>query len=287
MSDCIRLKELHAHLRLDLGLRAEGIGMSDTHESLARAWEEGVEERRPSRGEGSSRTAPGRSSCDDKASSGVYMQTWPDGMRYVGQAFDMGTRMRSHRWSKKCPKVAEWAKRYGWDSVRWDVLLWCSKEDLDFFEQKMIAGWNTQWPNGLNRTAGGNTPDPETVKESWRDPGVREKHVAGRKRAWADPVKRANIMNGRAASAKVAAAKDAQHQNTPAANAKRTATWEAKRETRLERLSGKARVQRIARMDRDRERARRKAEAKRTQALRASSADGEAGPSNEVKHTKT
>ena len=200
------------------------------------------------------------------------MQTWPDGMRYVGQAFDMDTRMRSHRHSKKCPKVAEWAERFGWESVRWDVLLWCSREDLDSFEMKMIAGWNTRWPNGLNKTAGGDTPDPETVKESWRNPEVREKHIAGRKRAWADPVKRLNILNGRASSAKVAAAKQEMKQNAPAANAKRTATWEAKREARLHGLSGEERAQRIARMDRDRERARRKAEAKRTQGPPASSA---------------
>lgn len=62
--------------------------------------------------------------------------------------------------------------------------------------------------------------------------------MQGRKRAWADPQKRSNIMAGRKASAKVAKAKAENKQHAPDADAKRTVTWEAQHEKRLEGLTG-------------------------------------------------
>lgn len=153
-------------------------------------------------------------------------------------------------------------------------MLWVREEDLNDWELRCIAGWDTQWPNGLNKTKGGDVPDSDCVRASWRDSEVRERHRAGRVAAWGDPRKRANILAGRAKSAKFALKLGAKNGNTPEANAKRSASWEAKREARLEGLSPNARRQKLARMDRDRARQRRKVEARKqlTQGPPASSA---------------
>tara|TARA_B110000046_G_C12861093_1_gene341880 strand:- start:61 stop:846 length:786 start_codon:yes stop_codon:yes gene_type:complete len=202
----------------------------------------------------------------------IYRLTFPDGMQYVGQTVDLAHRIQSHRNGNKCPKVQEWKRLFGWASVQVDVLERVPHSRMNQREIALIAKHQTLWPRGLNKTPGGDTPDAECVRATWRDPDVRARHTAGRKAAWADPKKRANIMKGRAKSSKVAAAKAAKKQNAPAANAKRTVTWEAQREKRLAGLTGKARAQKLARLNRDRERQRRYAEAKRTQAPLASSA---------------
>tara|TARA_B110001452_G_scaffold209549_1_gene179865 strand:- start:557 stop:1090 length:534 start_codon:yes stop_codon:yes gene_type:complete len=161
---------------------------------------------------------------------------------------------------------------FGWASVRVDVLERPPHSQMNEREIQLIAEHGTKWPNGLNVTSGGDGIDPEVVRESWRDPVVRQRHVQGRKRAWQNPKKRANIIAGRNASARVAKAKAEKKQNAPEANAKRTVTWEAQREKRLAGLTGKARAQKLARMNRDRERHRKKVAA-RTQGPPASSAN--------------
>lgn len=190
------------------------------------------------------------------------MLTFPDGVQYVGQAVDFERRMRSHGSGHgHSRKVQEWVARYGWANVTKEVLIEC--ENMNSAEIDAIAERGTLWPNGLNLCNGGEAPDGEYVRETWKDPEIRERHIKGRKRAWADPTKRANIMAGRAASEKVARAKQENKQNGDEANARRTETWEAKREARLEGLTGKAREQRLATMNRDRENKRAKAAEKR------------------------
>ena len=199
----------------------------------------------------------------------LYMLTFPDGMRYVGQTVDLEKRMESHRNGNKCPKVQAWKAMFGWGSVRVTVLERVPHDLMNEREIKLIRHHRTLWPKGLNRTPGGDGIPPDVVRESWRDPAVRKRHKEGRIAAWADARKRANIMGGRAGSAKVAKAKAEKKQNAPEANAKRSATWENKRDARLDGLVGKKRMQRLARLNRDRERHRR-AVAKRTQVPPAS-----------------
>lgn len=195
----------------------------------------------------------------------IYMLTFPDGMRYIGMSVDLEGRMRAHRGgSTKCKKLCEWTAEYGWDAVVQNVLARPRVEELCAQERWHIAHHGTRWPQGLNMTDGGEWPDPEAVRLSWQDEEVRERHHQGRVRAWADPTKRENIMAGREASPKVQAAKEAKLQNGPEANAKRTVTWESQREGRLAGLTGKARQQKEARMNRDRERHRRKVAAKKS-----------------------
>jgi len=192
----------------------------------------------------------------------MYILTFPDRMQYVGQAVDLVRRMGAHRNSNRCPKVHEWKGMFGWESVDVEVLERVPHAQMNEREIHLIAEHDTLWPNGLNMVPGGEAPSAEYVRATWRDPVVRARHVAGRKAAWADPQKRASIMAGREASARVAAAKAAKKQNAPEANAKRTITWEAQREARLAGLTGKARAQKLARMNRDRERHRRKVAAR-------------------------
>lgn len=201
----------------------------------------------------------------------IYRLTFPDGMQYVGQTVNLECRMRSHANGNKCPKVQEWKARFGWDSVRIEVLEMVSHSLLNEREIHLIRECGTLWPMGLNKSRGGDGIDPLAVRESWRDPLVREKHSEARRLAWADPEKRANIMQGRGASAKVARAKQDQKQNAPEANAKRTSTWETKRAARLKGLVGKEHAQRLARLNRDRARKRRQAMEKLTQGPPASS----------------
>lgn len=193
------------------------------------------------------------------------MLRFPDGMCYVGLSIDVDNRLRCHKSGRsgKCRRLKEWMDAYGWDAVTVTLLEEAWGCELCSRERYWIAKMQTRWPKGLNMTSGGEWPDPQAVCDSWKNPEVRANHRAGRKRAWADPGKRANIMAGRSASPKVQAAKDAKKQNSAEANAKRTTTWESQRERRLSGLTGKAREQKLARLNRDRERQRRYAAAKR------------------------
>ena len=192
----------------------------------------------------------------------IYLLTFPDGMKYVGQTVNFDNRMRNHGSGHgHCRKVQEWTHKYGWGNVVKQQLFECV--DMNNAEINTITEYGTIWPNGLNLVRGGEAPDGKYVRESWKDPEIRERHIKGRKKAWADPTKRANIIAGRATSIKVEAAKLANKHNCASANSKRTETWETKREARLEGLVGKALQQRIARLDRDRARARIKADEKR------------------------
>ena len=202
----------------------------------------------------------------------VYKITSPSGKGYVGQTKrPLNKRLERHKDLKwgNCKLLKRAIKKYGWANMQVQVLWTGSNEELDAKEIALIRDHGTLAPHGYNALPGGDVNPMsvqcgrDSVKDSWAIPEVRERHIVGRKQAWADPTKRANIMAGRAASEKVAKAKREAKQNGEEANAKRTATWEAKREARLEGLTGKAREQRLARMNRDREKQRAKAAEKR------------------------
>ena len=143
--------------------------------------------------------------------------------------------------------------------------------DLDSKEIQLIQEHGTLRPNGYNILPGGKLMQGELgkkicsdlVRESWKRDDVQKRHSEARKAAWADETKRANIMNGRRSSSRVEAARIANKQASAEANAKRSATWESKRAERLRGLTGKKLKQRMARLNRDRERHRRKVRAKR------------------------
>lgn len=203
----------------------------------------------------------------------IYKIVSPSGKAYIGQTQrEIRKRMERHRDMKwgNCKLLKRAIAKYGWDSMSLTVLWTGPPKELNSKEIELIAAHGTLAPNGYNSTAGGDanpmssSAGRQSIKDSWERPETRKKHTEGRKQAWKDPVKRANIMEGRAKSSKVAAAKIANKQNSAEANAKRTATREAKRDARLQGLTEKERKKRLARLNWERERARKKAEAKRT-----------------------
>ena len=197
----------------------------------------------------------------------VYMITSPSKKRYIGETKrTVSQRMKQHRDLRHsgCRLIRNSIMKYGWERMHVQIL-W---EGPPFLrkdkEAELIAKYHTMAPRGYNCTAGGDSNPMDTeegrfaVRESWKRGDVRQRHTDGRKAAWQDKTKRANIIAGRAASEKVAHAKAEGKQNATEANAKRTVTWEKTREQRLVGLSAKARIQKLARLKRDRERKARK-----------------------------
>lgn len=157
--------------------------MSDTLESLARAWDEDVEERRPSQAGGSSRRGlkmerrmsqeardaelieRGRQmqqeddftlrNFPEKAGRRgvVYMITSPSGKKYVGQTKrNVWLRWNEHKSGKSCCHGLWHAIcKYGWKAMKCEVL----EDNIDFLnldkrEEYWIGFHNTMKPNGYN-----------------------------------------------------------------------------------------------------------------------------------------
>jgi len=92
-------------------------------------------------------------------------------------------------------------------------VLWTGRdEELDAKEIALIRDHGTLAPHGYNALPGGDVNPMsvqsarDSVKDSWADPEVRERHRQGRVNAWQDPIKRANQMKARerAREAKIA-----------------------------------------------------------------------------------
>ena len=163
------------------------------------------------------------------------MFEFPDSMRYVGKTVNFKVRMRAHeRYEQGCPRLEQWKKRWGWSSMKIRKLAEMPNEQLNAAEVAAIAKYNTQWPNGLNMTVGGDG-DSESTRLSWQNAGVRAQRVEGLVAAWKHPKKRANLMVG--------AEERAEHARktayTSGANTKRSVTWENKREEYLATLPPK------------------------------------------------
>jgi len=102
------------------------------------------------------------------------MLTTPSGSRYIGQSEDWRTRWQCHRddarRGKGCPGVANAINKYGWENIDKQILIWCRAEDMNHFEMKFIAWYDTK-KNGLNCTDGGDT-------SPMKEPAVVEKVLA-------------------------------------------------------------------------------------------------------------
>tara|TARA_B110001452_G_scaffold258455_1_gene253622 strand:+ start:74 stop:778 length:705 start_codon:yes stop_codon:yes gene_type:complete len=185
----------------------------------------------------------------------IYKITAPNGKGYIGQTVWFTQRMAKHRSCKfsKCPAISAAIRKYGWDAMKVEILVDnCPEEQLDSLEIALIAEHNTRYPSGYNLTDGG---DVNPAKEGeghkklmamhasgeikaaqrigWAKPGVREKASAShKKRCREDGGRQArqgssNLVTGGATAAS----------HTDAANAKRVATWEAKRKAKLSELT--------------------------------------------------
>ena len=92
---------------------------------------------------------------------GIYMLSFPNGMRYVGQSVDIVQRWKHEHHEAlrgNVPTVLYRAiRKHGWHNVRKEILLLCPEFALDHWEQQMIDAWGT-WVregHGYNVTRGG------------------------------------------------------------------------------------------------------------------------------------
>lgn len=102
----------------------------------------------------------------------IYMLTFPSGRRYIGQTTrTFEERMKAHRNSvnavKSCRLVKAAVKKYGWDSVKREILVVCDIDQVDEYETKFIGLYNTLAPNGYNLETGGhgNKVIPESSRK--------------------------------------------------------------------------------------------------------------------------
>lgn len=57
--------------------------------------------------------------------------------------------------ASNCTILKRSIEKYGWENMKVEILLRCDPEQLNYYEQQMIAAWDTLAPNGLNCTTGG------------------------------------------------------------------------------------------------------------------------------------
>lgn len=107
----------------------------------------------------------------------IYKITAPNEKAYIGQhrtnvnaklttkggrvslslnLYKLADRMRQHRKkTSNCTILKRSIEKYGWENMKVEILLHCDPEQLNYYEQQMIAAWDTLAPNGLNCTTGG------------------------------------------------------------------------------------------------------------------------------------
>ena len=102
-----------------------------------------------------------------------------------------------------CKLLKRAIKKYRWANMQVQVLWTGSNEELDAREIALIREHGTLAPHGYNALPGGDVNPMsvqrgrDSVRDSWADPEVREKHRQGRVNAWRDPAKRAIQMPAR------------------------------------------------------------------------------------------
>ena len=136
----------------------------------------------------------------------IYKITSPSGKGYVGQTKRaLNKRLERHRDLKwgNCRLLKRAIAKYGWPNMQVQVLWTGRDEELDAKEIALIRDHGTLAPHGYNALPGGDVnpmsvqSGRDSVKDSWADPDVRERHRQGRVNAWQDPIKRANQMKAR------------------------------------------------------------------------------------------
>lgn len=77
-----------------------------------------------------------------------------NGMKYVGQSICIEERFQQHIYSKSNSEIHKAIEEYGVSNFRFEVLIACSKNELDEQEVKFIRLLDT-YENGYNQTRGG------------------------------------------------------------------------------------------------------------------------------------
>ena len=87
-----------------------------------------------------------------------------DGKSYIGQSVDIQRRYNNHKTRSDIHNHFEetyfhdMIRHYGFDNFTFEVLEECSRSELDDREMYYIQKYNTLYPNGYNKTSGGNSP---------------------------------------------------------------------------------------------------------------------------------
>ena len=86
----------------------------------------------------------------------VYKHTSPDGKSYIGVTNNFTIRSQNHRNRPRNCHLAAAIKLYGWDSFTHDILMdGLNLQDVNAAEVRLIAEYNSIWPNGYNIKPGG------------------------------------------------------------------------------------------------------------------------------------
>ena len=85
---------------------------------------------------------------------------------YIGRYNDHISEAICNTKKKQCTYLNNAIRHYGKESFKVDLILNCSKEELDIYEEQYIKHHNTLYPNGYNLTKGGKTFTTTPVESS-------------------------------------------------------------------------------------------------------------------------
>ena len=91
------------------------------------------------------------------------------GESYIGQSSDIGRRYRNHKYRYDNTDFEntyfhQMLRHYGFDNFDFEVLEECSLNELNEKEMYYISQYNSLYPNGYNKTKGGNEPHTNVLK---------------------------------------------------------------------------------------------------------------------------
>jgi group I intron endonuclease len=109
----------------------------------------------------------------------IYKITSQSGKSYIGQTVrPFSTRVKDHKKSSSnCRLLRRAITKYGWSSMKTEILLYCDESSLDMYEEAMIKAYDTLCPNGYNLTSGGETRKrlSQESKQKIREASIRNK----------------------------------------------------------------------------------------------------------------
>ena len=112
----------------------------------------------------------------------VYMLTSPSGKSYIGQTFrTIEERFGEHQRCSGCVLIYKAIQKYGWDKID-KVWYEVPDDDLNFYEEMLVALLGTLAPSGYNlREGGGNSKLSDETKKKMSEAQRGEKsHMYGK-----------------------------------------------------------------------------------------------------------
>jgi hypothetical protein len=130
----------------------------------------------------------------------IYKLTFPSEKSYIGQTIrDIHKRLEEHQLpSSKCVAVSHAIQKYGWENVKkeWYEVL---DEDLNFYEEMLVALLGTLAPNGYNLMEGGGSKGrpSEESKQKMSEANFGEKnHMFGKEHTEESKQKISDALSG-------------------------------------------------------------------------------------------